>query len=172
MFGLLSSDFALWREQRKIVAASFAPAAIDALVPAFARAARSAMASWAPESPLDMAEQSTASAQVTSAVENMRRQTEQASKALVEQARAIKDIHGAAQNTARQIKAITKANTEHSGGSSRLLSQLRDIQVITERNANSAKQTRGGTDDLLRHAEALASELQKTAQAARPNGRG
>jgi cytochrome P450 len=58
--GLLSSDGALWREQRKIVAASFAPAAIDALVPVFARAARAAMASWQPDSPRDMAEQSTA----------------------------------------------------------------------------------------------------------------
>jgi cytochrome P450 len=38
--GLLSSDGALWREQRKIVAANFAPGAIDALVPIFAGAAR------------------------------------------------------------------------------------------------------------------------------------
>jgi cytochrome P450 len=37
--GLLSSDGGLWRDQRKIVAANFAPAAIDALVPVFARAA-------------------------------------------------------------------------------------------------------------------------------------
>jgi cytochrome P450 len=40
--GLLSSDGALWRDQRRIVAANFAPAAIDALVPVFARAADSA----------------------------------------------------------------------------------------------------------------------------------
>ena len=58
--GLLSSDGALWREQRKIVAASFAPAAIDALVPAFARAARLASDGWRPGSTIDMAEQSTA----------------------------------------------------------------------------------------------------------------
>src|ERR1051326_221941 len=37
--GLLSSDGELWREQRRIVAANFAPAAIDALVPVFAGAA-------------------------------------------------------------------------------------------------------------------------------------
>jgi cytochrome P450 len=37
--GLLSSDGDLWRDQRRIVAANFAPAAIDALVPVFARAA-------------------------------------------------------------------------------------------------------------------------------------
>lgn len=40
--GLLSSDGQLWREQRRIVAANFAPAAIDALVPVFARAAGAA----------------------------------------------------------------------------------------------------------------------------------
>lgn len=44
--GLLSSDGALWRDQRRIVAASFAPAAVDALVPHFASAARRAMESW------------------------------------------------------------------------------------------------------------------------------
>ena len=46
--GLLSSDGALWREQRRIVAASFAPAAVDALVPHFANAARRAMQGWRP----------------------------------------------------------------------------------------------------------------------------
>ena len=35
--GLLSSDGELWRAQRKIVAASFIPPAVDALVPVFAR---------------------------------------------------------------------------------------------------------------------------------------
>jgi cytochrome P450 len=44
--GLLSSDGALWREQRKIVAASFTPAAVDALIPAFARAAEASMQDW------------------------------------------------------------------------------------------------------------------------------
>ena len=34
--GLLTSDGELWREQRKIVAASFTPPAVDALVPVFA----------------------------------------------------------------------------------------------------------------------------------------
>jgi cytochrome P450 len=57
--GLLSSDGALWRDQRKIVAANFAPAAIDALVPVFARAARRAMARWAGGS-RDMAAEATA----------------------------------------------------------------------------------------------------------------
>lgn len=58
--GLLSSDGTLWREQRKIVAANFAPAAIEALVPSFARAARTAMAGWADGTAPDMAAESTA----------------------------------------------------------------------------------------------------------------
>ena len=44
--GLLMADGQPWREQRRIVAANFAPAAIDALVPAFARAAEDAMSPW------------------------------------------------------------------------------------------------------------------------------
>jgi cytochrome P450 len=55
--GLLSSDGDLWRDQRRIVAANFAPAAIDALVPVFARAAGTE--SWR-EGARDMAEASTA----------------------------------------------------------------------------------------------------------------
>lgn len=57
--GLLSSDGTLWREQRKIVAANFAPGAVDALMPVFAHAASWASARW--ESGIhDMAEESTA----------------------------------------------------------------------------------------------------------------
>jgi cytochrome P450 len=44
--GLLSSDGELWRSQRKIVAASFAPPAVDALVPVFAEVAGDAAAQW------------------------------------------------------------------------------------------------------------------------------
>jgi len=44
--GLLTSDGSLWREQRRIVAASFAPAAVDALVPEFGTVGREALARW------------------------------------------------------------------------------------------------------------------------------
>jgi cytochrome P450 len=44
--GLLSSDGNLWRDQRRIVAANFAPAAVDALVPVFAGSARDEAAGW------------------------------------------------------------------------------------------------------------------------------
>lgn len=57
--GLLSSDGPLWRGQRRIVAASFTPPAVDPLVPAFARAARSVAEGW-PEGVADMAEAATA----------------------------------------------------------------------------------------------------------------
>jgi cytochrome P450 len=46
--GLLTSDGALWREQRKIVAANFAPAAVDGLVPEFGDVGRAAMERWEP----------------------------------------------------------------------------------------------------------------------------
>lgn len=44
--GLLTSDGALWRTQRAIVAASFSPPAVDALVPVFARVAAQAADRW------------------------------------------------------------------------------------------------------------------------------
>ena len=56
--GLLSSDGELWRAQRRIVAASFAPPAVDALVPVFADVAHRAAASWRAE-PRDMAHEAT-----------------------------------------------------------------------------------------------------------------
>jgi hypothetical protein len=43
------------------------------------------------------------------------------------------------------------------------------VRVITERNARSAKETHGGTGDLLRHAEALTGAL--VAQKNGSNGR-
>jgi cytochrome P450 len=46
--GLLTSDGGLWREQRKIVAANFAPGAVDALMPEFGLVGRKALESWQP----------------------------------------------------------------------------------------------------------------------------
>jgi cytochrome P450 len=57
--GLLTADGALWRDQRKIVAASFAPPAVDALVPVFAEVAQRAAADWR-AGVRDMAAESTA----------------------------------------------------------------------------------------------------------------
>jgi cytochrome P450 len=44
--GLLTADGELWREQRKIVAASFSPAAVERVRPVFGAASRQAVASW------------------------------------------------------------------------------------------------------------------------------
>ena len=57
--GLLTADGPLWRDQRRIVAASFAPSAVDALAPAFARAAEAAAAEWGEGGRIDMAAVST-----------------------------------------------------------------------------------------------------------------
>ena len=58
--GLLSSDGELWREQRRIVAASFTPAAVESLRPAFAAAAHVSSALWQSGSVRDMAQEATA----------------------------------------------------------------------------------------------------------------
>ena len=57
--GLLTSDGDLWRGQRKIVAASFAPAAVDSLVPVFAEAAEATASTWR-NGRVDMPRQATA----------------------------------------------------------------------------------------------------------------
>ena len=57
--GLLSSDGDLWRIQRKIVAASFTPPAIDALVPVFSKVGQETAKLWVPGR-RDMAASSTA----------------------------------------------------------------------------------------------------------------
>ena len=57
--GLLTSDGPLWRDQRKIVAASFSPAAVEAQRAMFVRAAREAMAGWSDGGRRDMAAEST-----------------------------------------------------------------------------------------------------------------
>jgi cytochrome P450 len=58
--GLLTADGPLWREQRRIVAASFTPAAVDQMIPIFANAASQASESWDPSAPVDLAAQATA----------------------------------------------------------------------------------------------------------------
>jgi len=108
---------------------------------------------------------------VTTAVDNMRRQSDQVARAVNEQARALKELNGAAGNTAAQIKLITQANKEHSTGAVRMLDQLRDIRVVTERNARGVKETLGGTDALRRHAEALVVGLENPRGARGANGR-
>ena len=57
--GLLTSDGELWREQRRIVTASFSPAAVEAQRGMFVQAGRSAMAAWSDGERRDMAAEAT-----------------------------------------------------------------------------------------------------------------
>lgn len=57
--GLLTSDGQLWRDQRKIVAASFSPAAVEAQRSMFVRAAQESMARWGDGERRDMAAEAT-----------------------------------------------------------------------------------------------------------------
>lgn len=58
--GLLTADGTRWREQRRIVAASFTPPAVDAQVPVFAGAAERTMHGWDDGQIVDLAGQATA----------------------------------------------------------------------------------------------------------------
>jgi hypothetical protein len=46
-----------------------------------------------------------------------------------------------------------------------------EVRQITDRNAAGVKQTRGGTDDLRRRAEALAALVDRPASSRKANGR-
>ena len=102
-----------------------------------------------------MSEQATAVLQVSTAMNGMRRESDQAARAMTEQTRGLKDMTTATQSTAAHIKLITHANREHSTVAGRVLEQLRDIRKITDRNARDVHETRGNTAELLRHAEDL-----------------
>ncbi len=58
--GLLSTDGEDWRKQRKVVASTFTPPAVDALIPVFRGAADEAAARWGDGGRFDMAEEATA----------------------------------------------------------------------------------------------------------------
>jgi methyl-accepting chemotaxis protein len=92
-------------------------------------------------------------------------------RAVKEQARTMKDMTGAAHNTLKQVKLITHANREHSTVSASLLTSLGEVRQITDRNASGVKRTRGGTDDLVRRANALVALVERPASRRRGNGR-
>jgi len=75
------------------------------------------------------------------------------------------------QNTAKQIKLISKANTEHSAAAAVMLASIAEIRQITDRNVAGVRQTRGGTDDLRRRAQALAALVDQPASSRKANGR-
>jgi methyl-accepting chemotaxis protein len=118
-----------------------------------------------------MAEQATAMQQISTASESMRVQADQAARAVKEQARTMREMAGAAESTAKQIKLITNANREHSTVSSSLVESLAEIRRIAERNASGVKQARGGTDDLVRRADAFASLVKAPTRRRGTNGR-
>jgi methyl-accepting chemotaxis protein len=118
-----------------------------------------------------MTEQSTGMQDIASAAEGMRVQSEKASRALFDQARTMREMTAAAQNTAKQIKLITKANIEHSATAASLLTSMGEIRRITDRNASGVKQTRGGTDELMRRTKALLNLVQRPSNGRHSNGR-
>ncbi len=106
-----------------------------------------------------MAEQATAAGQVTAAVDSMRKESDQAARAMSEQARAMKDITSATANITRQMRLLSGANKEHTGAAARVLGQLRTIRAVTDRNSQGVRDTLGNTNDLVAHAEALRDAL-------------
>ena len=117
-----------------------------------------------------MGEQAKAMREIATASQSMTTQSDQTTRAIQEQARTMKEMTGAAHNTLKQIKLITHANREHSTVSAALLTSLTEVRQITDRNAGGVKRTRGGTDDLLKRANALVALVERPTRR-RSNGR-
>ena len=110
--------------------------------------------------------------QISAAADGMSAQAEQVLRGAADQARAMRGMTADVQNAAKQIKLITTANIEHSTTAAVLLASIAEIRQITDRNAAGVKQTRGGTDDLRRRAQALAALVERSATSPRKtNGR-
>ena len=132
-----------------------------------------------------MAETASGALQITNATEELRKQSEQAARALVEQTRAMKDLTSASQNISGQIKLITRANLGHSAGMDSVQKMLRDIRSVAAHNVEDAKTAQKISEDLLdRSAELSGSggngkakaswrgRKKRELQAHIPNGRG
>jgi len=116
-------------------------------------------------------EQTAGMKEIAAAADGIRTQTEQTARALVDQARVMRDMTDHAQMTSKQIKLITRANAEHSQAAQSLFTSVAEIRTITDRNAAGVKQTRGGTDDLLKRAQALIAIVERPSHTRGGNGR-
>jgi methyl-accepting chemotaxis protein len=117
-----------------------------------------------------MSEQAAAATQVATAVENMRKQADQAARAMAEQSRAMSQLTVGTQNINKQIKLIAGANKDHSAGAGRLRDQLKSVRAVTERNVRGVQETRSGTAELIGHLATLTGELDGRASSSARQG--
>jgi hypothetical protein len=73
----------------------------------------------------------------------MRKESDQAARALSEQSRAMRDVLSGTQNIAKQLNLISTANVQHSTGASRVLGRLGDVHTAVRRAGRSAHSARG-----------------------------
>jgi len=120
-----------------------------------------------------MAEQTRSMRDIAGAADTLRTQAEQAARGVKEQALALKNMTSSAHGTLKQIKLISHANKEHSVVASSLLTALTDVRRITDRTTAGVRRARGGTDDLLRRANALVALVEgpRRTMRRRTNGR-
>ncbi len=112
-----------------------------------------------------MVEQTSTAKELTTGVDGIRVQSEQAARAASEQARTMKEMAKAAELSAREIRSVAKANQQHSKSAAKVAAQLADIRRITQRNADGVSRTRGGTADLIEQARTLVGSDERLVQA-------
>jgi len=106
-----------------------------------------------------MSEQKQAATEITKAVDDTRKQSNQLARAIVEQARTIKEMTTASQNISKQIGLINRANREHSKTAASTLERLHSVRNVTAQNSEGARKTLRGTRTLMDTVEALVADM-------------
>jgi methyl-accepting chemotaxis protein len=110
-----------------------------------------------------MREQAAAGDQITQAVDSMRRQADQTTKAMAEQVRAARDMTVSSQNVSKQIGLMTRANREHASQAQNVISALAEIRTVTESNARGVRETQRAAASLLERAKGLNTIMDRLA---------
>ena len=108
-----------------------------------------------------LAQQAVGADEIARSAEALARMVNSVATAMAEQATAATDMAGA---SAKQIKSVTTANRSHSEAAAALLQDLTELRRTAERQAGAARQTRTGSEDVVRQAGALTSTVGELAK--------
>jgi methyl-accepting chemotaxis protein len=86
-----------------------------------------------------MNEQATNSSQIVAASEHLRQQSEQAAKALSQQSTAVRDVNSATQNVTKQMKLINESNRAHTRAGREVLGHIESLRAVVSQNSNDMK---------------------------------
>jgi methyl-accepting chemotaxis protein len=115
-----------------------------------------------------MSEQSTASAEITQATQDMRLQSEQVAKAMREQARTAHEMTLAVASVSKEALRVTNSNRNHLDLAEKVRNAVAELRHITARNSDGVKETLTRTSGLADRARELGEIMDS--MAGRSNG--